>query len=497
VATAGAGVIVATADDDAASVIGRIDTADEVDLVLMVPRSVRGLRDVSAWPHVAAHVRRRGIELGVVAARREVRALAADNGLRTAGSVRALRRQRTRTVRVGAREFPLPRLRPLGALRWLAPPVAVALAIGGVYYTLPAAEIVIVPPAEPFSGSSTARVDAVADEADAAAGVLPGVTVRLTFSIVLATGTTGSAELSDEAATVTLRLRNEGEAPVRVAEDALAATEHGLAFRVVAETDVAPGETVTVDALAERLGEIGNIDADQLWALSGVPDTLAVTNPLAAAGGTNRTVAAVALEDVERLRALAPDVLQRVGGRRLAADVESGTVFTETAIITILGEDPFANLDQPEETFLMEFTAVVSAISVPHEQAAAFGEELLRASLPPGMALLPGTTEVEFDEERTYRSGVVQVGLTATGLAFELYEATAVQEGLKGARPSEAARLLQERLGLEELPRVTIEPEWLPWIWLPRRGSQIAITFDGPSQDSEDEAAGGEAASSP
>lgn len=491
----GAGVIVAAADDDAASIIGRIDTAAEVDLVLMVPRSARRLRDAAAWPHVAAHVRRRGIELGVVAARREVRALAADNGLRAAGSVRALRRQRSRTIRIGAREFPLPRLRALGALRWLAPPVAVALAIGGVCYTLPTAQIVIVPPAEPFSGSSTARVDAVAEEADAAEGVLPGVTVRLTFSIVLATGTTGSVELGDEAATVTLRLRNDGEAPVRVAEDALAATEDGLAFFVVEETDVAPGETVTVDALAERLGEISNVDADQLWVLSGAPETLAVTNPRTASGGTNRSVAAVALEDVERLRALAPDVLQRVGGRRLAADIESGTVFAETAIITILGEEPFANLDQPEETFLMEFTAVVSAISVPHEQAEAFGEELLRASLPDGMALLPGTTAVEFDDERTYRAGVVQVSLTATGLAFELYEAAAVQEGLKGARPAEAARLLQERLGLEELPRVTIEPEWLPWIWLPRRGNQIAITFDGPLADPEDSEDGGEAAS--
>lgn len=491
-AAAGTGVIVATADDDAASVIGRIDTADEVDLVLMVPRSVRKLRDAAAWPHVAAHVRRRGIELGVVAARRDVRALASDNGLRTAGSARALRRQRIRTLRIGAREFQLPRMRALGALRWLVPPALVAVGIGAACYTLPTAQIVIVPPAEPFSGSAVARVDAVADKADAAAGVLPGVTVRLTFSIVLATGTTGSTELGDEPATVELRLRNEGDAPVRVAEDALAATEDGITFRVAVETDIPAGETATVDALAERPGEIGNVDADQLWVLSGAPRTLDVANPSAASGGTNRTVAAVALEDVERLRALAPDVLARVGGRRLVEAVESGTVFEETVIITIMGEDPFANLDQPEETFLMEFTAVVSALSVPHEQAKAFGEELLRASLPEGMALLPRTTTVEFDDDRTYEAGEIRLSLTATGLAFELFEPSAMQGGLKGARPDDAARTLQERLGLAERPRVTIEPDWLPWIWLPRRGSQIAITFEGPSQE---KATSGESAS--
>ena len=55
---ASGGGLIAKPDDDAASIIGRIDTADDVQLVLMVPRNARELRDPNAWSHIAAHVRR-------------------------------------------------------------------------------------------------------------------------------------------------------------------------------------------------------------------------------------------------------------------------------------------------------------------------------------------------------------------------------------------------------------------------------------------------------
>lgn len=482
----GAGMIVAEHDDDAASIIGRIDTAEEIDLVLMVPRSARGLRDSTAWPHVAAHVRRHGISLGVVAARRAVRLAAADNGLRAAGSLKALRRQRSRRLRVGAREFELSGFRVFGFVRWLAVPVIFAAAAGGICYSVPSAEIVIVPPSEAFARTTSARVDAVADEADIDEGVLPGVTVRQTFSIVLATGTTGTAEVGDERATVNLRVQNDGDAPVLIAAETFVVNENGIAFSVDEEATVPAGETVTVVATAERAGEIGNLDAGETWTLSGAPDSVNVTNPGAAEGGTNREVPAVAIEDVERLRALASEVLIRVGARQLEATVESGTVLTETAIVTILGEDPFENLGATVDVFLMEFSAVVSALTIPHDDAEAFGEALLRAALPAGKGLLPGTTTVKFSDDRSYEAGEVELTLTATGLVFDLFEPSLIQEGLTGARPSTAAAALQQRLGLAEAPSVSLRPDWLPWIWLPQRGGQISITFEGPPVDDDE-----------
>jgi len=75
-------VMVARRDDDLAALIGRIDTAPDIDLVLVVPRQARALREATVWAHVSAHVRRRGIALGVVSPRGDVRAHARANGLR-------------------------------------------------------------------------------------------------------------------------------------------------------------------------------------------------------------------------------------------------------------------------------------------------------------------------------------------------------------------------------------------------------------------------------
>src|SRR5690606_26398447 len=77
-----AAVVIATAEDDVSSVVGRIDTADSPEVILIVRRDARAFRRGTAWPHVAAHVRRRGIELGVVAPRAEVRSHAKANGLK-------------------------------------------------------------------------------------------------------------------------------------------------------------------------------------------------------------------------------------------------------------------------------------------------------------------------------------------------------------------------------------------------------------------------------
>ncbi|HJM89880.1 MAG TPA: baseplate J/gp47 family protein [Dehalococcoidia bacterium] len=484
--TAAGGGLIAEPDDDAASIIGRIDTADDVQLVLMVPRNARGLRDPAAWNHIAAHVRRRGIALGVVAARRDVRHHAQENGLPVAGSSGGLRRLRPRTMRVGSREFVVPRLNVLALIRWLILPVAVSAALIATCYVLPEAQIVIVPPSEPFTTSSEVRVDPLADEASAADGVVPGETVRLTFSTVLATGTTGSTEIGDLPATVSLVVRNDGDAAATIDAGSFAINDSGIAFTVDEEGEIPAGESVTVAATANRPGTIGNLDVGELWTVSGAPDSLDISNPSAASGGTNQTVAAVAIEDVDRLRALANEVLVRVGAKQLVAAIESGTVLDETAIVTIIGEDPLLNLGVPADIFLMEFSAVVSALSVSHEQAEAFGAQVLRAALPDAMALLPDTTTVELSDDRSYFAGEVTLSLSATGLAFELFDPELFQFGITGVRPAAAARTLQQRLSLVEEPRVTITPDWLPWIWLPRRGSQIAVNFDGPTAVDED-----------
>ena len=435
-----AGTIVATRDDDLASIIGRIDTAADVDLVLVVPRGARQLREAGVWARIAAHVRRRGIALGVVASRREVRQHAEASGLRAAGTLRALRRPRVRRVRLGAREFELPRLRPFRLLRWLAPPALGAAVVGATCYAVPSAEIVIVPPSQPLTRPATVRVDPLAEEPAVEEGILPGVTVRRTITTVLATETTGTADLGDERAAIVLLITNDGEAPAGVAEGTRIVSDSGIAFTTAEPLAVPAGESLTVSATAERAGTIANVEADELWTFNGAPETLAVANPRAASGGTDVTVAAVAAEDVDRLVALAPAVLARVGGRELERTVESGTAFAESVTVAILSQQALGDVGEPAETLLMEVTAIVSGIVVPDEQRRAFGEALLLSELPDGVALLPGTTEVELGALRTFGAGELRLELRATGLTALLFDTSDLRDDLTGARPGRRRR---------------------------------------------------------
>src|SRR5690606_26364025 len=159
-------VIIADRRDDLASITGRIDTAADVDVVLMVPRSVRALRDATVWPHIAAHVRRRGIVLRVASPRGDIRAFARANGIPAATSLRGLRRSRTHRLAVGEREFTAPGV-----------PVRTALRAGlfgvmlfGIFFTacstIPPATIVLVPRSEAMTETMVATLNPVIELGD-------------------------------------------------------------------------------------------------------------------------------------------------------------------------------------------------------------------------------------------------------------------------------------------------------------------------------------------
>ena len=485
--------IVADQDDNLATVMGRIDFAEDPELVLIVPRRARALRDPGVWPRLAAHARRRGISLGVVAARRDVRNHAQNSGLEAAGSLRALRRPRFRRVQVGAREFDLPRLRPFRALRWLALPALAGALFVTACYVVPSAEIVIVPPAEPFTRSTLVRIDPVADEADLERRVIPGITVRRTVTTVMATESTGTTEIGDAHASVQLLITNDGAAVAGLPAGTRVINESGIAFTTNEAVTVPAGDSIAVTATAERAGTIANLDAAETWSLSGGPGTLRVTNPRAADGGTDVAVPAIAAEDADRLRSMALDVLSRAGGRELERTVEAGAAFRETVTVAILGEEAFARIGEPAATLVMEFTAIVSGLVLLDDEARAFGEALLVVALDDGVALLPGTTTVELAPEHTFEGGALSLRLVATGLVAELFDPADMRDELTGARPADAARVVQRRLGLAIAPQVTVYPDWLPWLWLPRRGSRISITLAGPPESEDVESAGSRA----
>ncbi len=477
--------IVARRDDDWLAVTGRIDTATEPDIMLLVPRGARALRSAAAWAHVAAHVRRRGIALGVVSPRGDVRAHARANGLRAARSTRGLRRGPWR-LRLGARVFTIPKPRLGSSLRGLFLLAAVALAGVAACYQLPSARIVIVPASEPISREAQVRPQPLTEAPDISLAIVPAESVERQISATLATVPTGETEIGDDRATTILRFANASDAHIDLPADTVARTDSGTAFLTDEPVVVPPGESIDVGAAAEFPGVDGNVAPGEIGVLgTELPASLTVINPVAADGGTNILVPAVAQEDVDRLRELAPAVLARAAARALRDASEEATLLEETVGVVILTERPEALLGEATDVFLMDYTALASGLAVTVAAAEVYGRLLIEEALPDGVELLHDTVSATLAAAPEGAGGGVVI--TVEGRVHTVPDLEPLRAELTGVEPSVAAARLVERLGLEEAPRVTLEPEWVPWRWMPRRAERIAIDFAGMLEEPQEE----------
>ena len=471
----GAATIVAGREDDANAIIGRIEIASEVEVLLVVPRRARRLRDAMAWPRIAAYSRQRGLSIRVIASRREVREHALNSGLSTARTPRGLRPAPTLRLPLGPRVLTLrlPPLTPL--LRFAAVAAVPILLVGAAVYYVPSADVFIAPPGEPLTRSVRVQLNPV-EETDIAARVVAATSITETIVTVVSTVSTGTATVGEVPATVDVEFTNTGPADTRLPVGTAVDDEGGFTFTTDEAVTVPADGTAVVGATAIRPGTAGNLEAGSLRLLIGFPETLTVTNPVAARGGEDIEVLAASAEDAVRVGEIAESVLRRAGARALLRLVEDGTVFPETVSVAILSQEALVQPGEPAEAFLMEYTAIVSALVLNDEAARHAGEQILVGALPEGSALLPGTAEVTA-EDPSYDGSRLVVTLYAVGLSAPLFDPASLSGTLTGVAPAEAALRLRERLSLDTDPLIRVHPGWLPAWWMPRRQDRISVVF--------------------
>ena len=471
----GAATVVARREDDANSVVGRIETASEVEVLLVVPRRARGLHDAMAWPRIAAYARQRGLTVHVLASRRDVRDHALNAGLSTARTPRGLRPAPTLRVPLGPRELALrlPSLTPL--LRLIAFAAIPILVFGAAAYYVPSADIFIAPPGEPLSRPARVHLNPV-EETDIAEGVVAASSASETIVVVVSTISTGTTTVGDVRATTELEFTNTGSADIRLLVGTPVADDSGFTFTTDEPVTVPAGETAYIGATAIRPGTTGNLGPGELRFLIGFPPTLSAANPVAARGGEDIEVPSTTAEDAVRVGEIAEDVLRRAGTRALLRIVEDGTVFPETVSVAILSQEPLVQPGEPAEAFLMEYTAIVSGLVLTDDAARRAGEQILVSVLPEGMALLPGTTEV-VAEQAAYDGSRLVATLNATGLVTPLFDPAQLRGILTGIAPSEAATRLRDQLELEVEPLIRVHPGWLPAVRMPQREDRISVVF--------------------
>lgn len=467
-------VVSVTPQDDVPSVIGRIDVADDSQVVLIVPRDSRALRQATAWPHIAAYVRRAGISLGVISPRREVRTHARANGLVAASSVAGLRRARPRSRLERRRATATGMLVRLGVFV-----AAIGLATVVACYRVPSAVIVVVPPSEVFELTAEAVPNPIIGRSDAVRGIIAVSSIRRDVVTVVSTATSGTTEVGDEYATLELRFDNEGVQAVIIDAGTRVATEEGTVFVTDEDIEVPAGESAVVAATADLPGTDGNVAIGAVIdPVTPLPVTMTVVNRTAGTGGTDQTVPAVDSADVDRVNSIAPGVLERLALTALREEVTGGRLIEGSVTASIFRATPLQQLEEPADAFLMEYVVVASGLWIPDGEAAAYGAMLIREALDDDRVLLASTTTVTFTESDE-AGGPVQ--LTITGLVAAAEVLDDLPGAIAGKSPDAAIAIIEERLAPAETPRITITPDLFPWLWLPRRASSIEIRLEGPT----------------
>lgn len=474
----GAATIVAEREDDANAIIGRIEEASEVDLLLVVPRRAYALRESMQWPRIAAYVRRRGLHMRVLASRSDVRQHAANAGLSSARTVQGLRARPALRVPFGSREFVL-RAPPLGPFVRAALFGGVLCVIGLAACTyIPSATILVSPPAETLTVTQRVRLSPLG-ETDLGLGAIAVDSVQTELVFVVSTRTTGLDTVGETSARAGLTFTNGGDTDLVLPIGTPVETADGVTFTTDRSVSVAAGSSAVVGATAIEPGTAGNVAANTLTRLAGFPETLTVTN-IAAGGGADIEVAVVSAEDVAAVTALADSVLRRAGERELLRTITNGTVFPETISASILSQNPLSDVGDRADAFLMEYTAVANAFVLTDEDADRLAEQLLQGRLPDGLALLPDTAVASIGGTYAFDGSRLTIDFTATGLASPLLDPALLRGVLTNVSPEVAAERLRERLDLTMQPAITVNPGWIPGLRMPRRSDRISITLVSP-----------------
>lgn len=486
--TGDSALVIATADDDVASVVGRIDTAESPEVMLVVRRDAKALRQPSAWPHIAAYVRRRGIELGVVAPRADVRNHAKVNGLRAARSPGGLHPQ-VEYLDIMGRRVVVPPV-PWGRIvRGSMIIVALSTVTFLACYRVPSATITIVPPSEVATATGSARANALTDNNDLDGQVILATTVRRQVFTAVTTTTSGEVEVGDTHAILTVTFQNAAGNVVRVPRGTRLVSEESIAFVTDEDLDVPAQDSASVGATAEFPGEPGNLAAGSLATIEGdVPPEVTIAGSTAGSGGTNRLTAAVAQADVDRVRDIADDVLDGIalGTLEQLVEEEGGTLLPSSVSAAIFSERPLQQLEEPADIFVVEYTITASGLVVSDADASAYGELLIRDQLPDGVALIPGSVTATLEPQGDRG----EVLINATGRTATLTDIAVAANQVTGMRPDEARNLLQDELDLDDPPAIEISPNFIPWLWLPRRAESIEVIIGTPQEEQSEDAEG-------
>ncbi|MCY4463971.1 MAG: hypothetical protein OXE46_00370 [Chloroflexi bacterium] len=314
--------------------------------------------------------------------------------------------------------------------------------------------------------------DRKAEAVDLQRALIPAIPLRETIETSASIPSSGTQWLDGVPAAGAVTFSNLTDQPVDIPAGSTigASTAEPILFETIASVVVPGGIGSSIDAAivaAEGYrGSIGNVDAGMINRVFGPLDqSVTISNPAPAAGGSDRSVKVVAAADKTRLLDIARLQLQSLAYDRMRAGLsESQVIIIESLQIAEENKDWLdysAVVGAISSQLSLTMRAVVTALAVDEKLAQQIVLAELEASVPPDMTLKTDSLVYERGAFNLSRAKE-QIRFTARGrgIALASLDADSLREQLAGADLDEAQSILRDNKGFVQQPppRLSLHP---------------------------------------
>jgi len=347
-----------------------------------------------------------------------------------------------------------PRRLPIPSAARLVIVLLVLAMIGGVgYIVLPGATITLTVAKLPLNADVLITAYAGAPGVDAAAALIPA---RVQLVQITQTGTrqtTGSLDQPPTLASGTVTFINRSDQDITIPTGTLVSTADGAPVRFSTLTDAlltaGAGQSaeVSVQALPEYSGEIGNIGALKITAIETEwSDRVTVSNLLPLSGGQTRSLPIVSQTDLDRLRSAVRQQIQAQAQAEFQTLLGTGEFIIEESIAITPESDRSdwqtysAEIGAVASEVTLEMRAVVQTLVVNQRDAEQVGFAAISRQIPRGRTLDLATLNYQRGPIESLAPDQITFRLFANGLISGQVDTAVLREVLAG-RLIEDARL--------------------------------------------------------
>jgi len=471
--------------DDFASVRHWFGWLESGRVALVLPWDMRFLSRRLDFDLVRREAERRQLEVAIVSADPERRALARGCGFPAFSGVEEAQKAAVWSSRSSERAEPPPhhwwqeeiKLRPR-AVRPRAPWVnwvklgfrilvflfALMVLAGSAYVTVPSGEVTLVPAGREFSTIVPVSVDPEVELVDHVARVVPARRVGVEVEGYTEVETTGTLEVAAGKTIGMVLFTN------LLAQDYVvpagtvvrtSSTSYPIRFRTTAEVAVPAGGQAAAPIEAFEYGA-GNLGAFQINQVEGVAaSAVRVINPEPTTGAEPRETRVVTQADYDQVHQRLMDQLLDQAYVDMDGLLESTEFLLRQSLrIQAVPKEAYNRfVTEQADTVGLNMRLLISGLAVDVDNAEAVAYTDLSRRLPPGYVLVDARFELGEVAEEDVGPGWFTFFVTARGYAAAALDTQAAVDLIRGQRVDDAREQLLREFPLAEPPRIAIWPE--------------------------------------